>query len=473
MARGRLLVADELGAGKTITALCMIANPECRPAVVVTLTDLPPQWAERMREFTPDFTFRVLRTGASHGNADRKKVGGWGAQDLAGDIERGWAMPDVILMSYSKLVGWAEWLAEAGIKSITFDEIQELRTGMHVGGKPVQKYHSALRVVRSCEYAMGLSATPIYNYGAEVYNVLTVLEPDAFGSKEEFSREWTTTNGAGKVVIAQPDVLGHYLREQGYMIRRTVTEITGREISKPTSIVQRIDADLDVLNKMASDAESLARVIVSQGGHSNTEKWKAAGDFDYKLRHATGVAKARYVAAFARLILESEDKLLIFAWHHDVYAILKQHLHNYNPVFLYGQVSPPERQKAIKEFCDGDARVMVMSLRAGAGIDGLQKQCRVAVFAELDWSPRVHDQCLGRIHRPGQMRDVLAYYLITEHGSDPVICDALGVKNMMSHAILNPDAPLVEPLQTSGSNIKSLAESYLAKLGSPQSESAA
>ena len=46
----------------------------------------------------------------------------------------------------------------------------------------------------------------------------------------------------------------------------------------------------------------------------------------------------------------------------------------------------------LDDFIDGDARVLMMSLRSGAGLDGLQEVSHTAVFGELDWSPGVHRQ---------------------------------------------------------------------------------
>jgi hypothetical protein len=43
------------------------------------------------------------------------------------------------------------------------------------------------------------------------------------------------------------------------------------------------------------------------------------GDFDWKMRQATGIAKAPYVAEFVKLLLESEQKVVLFGWHRDVY----------------------------------------------------------------------------------------------------------------------------------------------------------
>lgn len=72
---------------------------------------------------------------------------------------------------------------------------------------------------------------------------------------------------------------------------------------------------------------------------------------------------------------------------------------------------------------------MIMSLRAGQGIDGLQKVCRTVVLGELDLSPAVHTQFCGRIFRDGQLDPVMAYFLLADYGADPVIADVLGIKH--------------------------------------------
>ncbi len=70
----------------------------------------------------------------------------------------------------------------------------------------------------------------------------------------------------------------------------------------------------------------------------------------------------------------------------------------------------------------------MMSLRSGAGVDGLQEVCRVGVFGELDWSPMTHKQCLGRLFRDGQTQEVIGYFLHCEDGSDPTVMEVLGIK---------------------------------------------
>lgn len=102
-----------------------------------------------------------------------------------------------------------------------------------------------------------------------------------------------------------------------------------------------------------------------------------------------------------------------------------------------------------------------MSLRSGAGLDGLQEVCHVCVFGELDWAPATHDQVIGRLHRDGQDDPVVAYFLVSEGGSDPLMAEVLGIKRGQSDPILDPDAPILRPVDQTGDRVRALAESVL------------
>ena len=51
-----------------------------------------------------------------------------------------------------------------------FDEIQELRHG------GTEKYSAASLLAEECERVIGLSGTPIYNKGSEIWNVVNILD---------------------------------------------------------------------------------------------------------------------------------------------------------------------------------------------------------------------------------------------------------------------------------------------------------
>ena len=106
-----------------------------------------------------------------------------------------------------------------------------------------------------------------------------------------------------------------------------------------------------------------------------------------------------------------------------------------------------------------------MSLRSGAGLDGLQNVCDTIVYGELDYSPKVHEQFNGRLARDrddGKFNNVTAYYCISDFGSDPSIVKILGLKETQSHGIMNPYSDLGE-VYSDESRIKMIAQHILDK----------
>ena len=434
---GGLLLADDVGIGKTCSAICMLTDPATRPALVVTLTHLPRQWEAEIHRFAPTLRTHILTSGRPYDLTKATKRTSAQLPLLAPEF------PDVIITNYHKLSGWADTLAPL-IKSVVFDECQELRhrkSGMNVSAK----YAAASHLSEASTFRLGLSATPIYNYGGEFYNVLQCLRPHALGTEAEFKTEWCTYEQ--KPRIRDPKAFGTYVREQGLMLRRTRLEV-GRELPSLTKIPHCVNADTLALEAIGDRTAELARLILTNNPTAKGEKWKAAEEMSYLVRQATGIAKAPYVADFVRLLVESGERVLLGGWHHEVYAVWEDRLRDLSPARFTGLESPNEKERAKQRFLKGETPVLMMSLRAGAGIDGLQGACSVVVFGELDWSPAVHEQFTGRIHRDGQAAPVLAYYLIAESGSDPVISDVLGVKRAQIDGVRDPYADLVERLDT-------------------------
>ena len=456
-----LLVADDLGLGKTAVAIAMLTDPRTRPALVVTLTHLPKQWEREIAKFVPDMRVHVVTKGSPYDIAwaARKKLRVSGGGDELEELDP--EFPDVVVMNYQKLSGWAETLSPV-IKSAVFDEAQELRRSGS------QKAAAARHLAGAAEFVLGLSATPIYNYGGEIYNVMEVICPEKLGTWVEFATEWCGTKWADRerAPIKEPKAFGTYVREQGLMIRRTRAEVR-RELPPLLKIPHHVESDPEALDAIEKDVSELAKLVLSAA--TRIERRDAAGELDWKLRQATGIAKAPYVADFVKMLLGGgAQKVLLYGWHRDVYEIWKSKLKDHKPVMYTGSESPTQKDKAFALFNDpiSGHDVLMMSLRAGAGLDGLQYgECTTIVFGELDWSPAVHDQNIGRVHRDGQADHVTAYFLIADSGSDPVVADTLGLKRAQIDGLQDPTGSLVERLEAGGGNVKKMAEEYLKQRG--------
>ncbi|WP_347990045.1 DEAD/DEAH box helicase [Methylomonas sp. AM2-LC] len=437
-----VLVADDLGLGKTVTGICLLAIANNLPALVVTMSHLVSQWENEINRFAPLLKTHALKTGKTYDLIvkTRKK----GCDDK---------LPDVIICNYHKLHGWSDVLSGL-VPLVIFDEAQELRR------HESNKYAAAKHIAGKANLVMGLSATPIYNQGHEFFNVIDCIRPRALGTRPEFLREWC---GDGES-IKDPRAFGEYLRREGLMIRRTRKEV-GRELPPIIKIPQYVDCDSSKLDSIKGAAVELAKIILANQQQSVGAAFHAAQEFNIMMRQATGIAKAPYVAEFVRMLLESGEKVILFGWHREVYNIWLERLYDFKPVMYTGTESAKQKDAAKNAFIYGESQLMIVSLRSGAGLDGLQSVCWTVVKGELDYSPAVHDQCIGRAARDGQENTVMAHYLISENGSDPIIADILGIKRGQIEGVINPNDDLIEHLEVDPGYIKRLASDYLTRAG--------
>lgn len=443
---GGILCGDDPGLGKTVTGITAISDPSARPALVVTLAALTTQWAEEIRRFLPGAEVHVLKKGTPY------------------DLTRGGKAPapDVVVTTYHKLAGW-EAIFTGWAKGVIFDEVAELR---HPG---TAKYRAAQSISSVARMRLGLSATPVYGYGAEIFHILEVLRPGALGTEAEFARGWCGGGyGGAALKVRDPKALGSALRDMGLVLRHTRSEV-GRELPALSRIIHSVDADLPALEEVQSRATELAQTLLRQGGIDPRKRLQAAEELSHLLRLATGVAKARYVADFVRVLVDSGERVLLFGHHHAVYDLWEEHLSDaarggdLRPAFYTGRESTQKKAAEVARFLSGDTPVLVMANRSGVGLNGLQRVCRTVVIGELDWAPAVHEQGIARAHRDGQEHPVQAWYPVSAAGSDPVLADVLGLKRAQAEPLRDPDAPLSEALAVDVNYATQLARAYLGR----------
>ena len=423
-----LLVADDVGKGKTYTAAGAMLLPGALPATVVCLPNLKRQWKRKIEEFTT-LTCHLV------------------------EGSKPYALPpvDVRIFSFMTLAGWADLFDAMGNGLVAFDEIHELR-----GGTETQKGEASMRLARASRYRLGLTATPIFNYGTEIWRVMAFLRPEVLGERDDFLREFAphgTLGDGGKV-------LGAFLRDQNALVRE-------RKSDPPVNTVVHTlqDYDADEIASVEDWAREQARIATSG---SFTERGDAVRQLDLRLRHVTGVSKAKAVARFVRVMVEGGTPVVLFGWHREVYDIWLDELSDLAPAMYTGSETPTAKARAAERFLNGETDILIMSLRSGAGVDGLQYRAGVVIFGELDWSPGQHHQCVGRLDREGQPlyetdEGVTAIYLVVEDGSDPPMMDVLGLKASQAHAVVDPDLG-VQSKNNDAAKLQKLVQRYLDKV---------
>ncbi len=417
-AQRRGLLGDDMGLGKTVQAFAFLDRVQQWPALIVCQPHVQRHWERKLEEF-----LEVRPAGPGGGlydippgtDAPPTWLSLMGAKAAADTPQA-----DIYIVHYLVLHAWVPLLAARGIRTLIFDEVQELR---HSG---TRKYDCARLIARSCANVVGLSGTPTYNYGDEIYTVLNAISKGCLGTRVDFEKAWCGAV-AGKTVVLDPDILGTYLRDARLLLRRTKAEVQS-DLPEKRAVIEPIDANREEFANLVRAAAALAREAAATADPFDRARMEQ--EAINQTRRATGIAKVPAIIAFLRGLMEAGEPTLVFAHHHAVEDAIREALEEFSPGAITGQENTTQKEEGRRRFIEGETNLLIIALRAATGIDGLQARARCVVFAELDWSPAIHRQAEDRAHRMGQQESVIVYYLITDLGTDP---DMMAVLNLKDH----------------------------------------
>jgi superfamily II DNA or RNA helicase len=175
--RGRALLADEVGLGKTIEAGIVMKELIERGLVASVLILVPApltwQWHEEMlTKFHEDFV--VLE-----------------------DVEQLEAAAPatrlIISLDRAKSNGWSERLLAREYDMLIVDEAHKLKNR----ATQVYRFVDAIRK----RYVLMLTATPVHNDLEELYNLVTILRPGHLGTRRAFRRDFVAHAGPRRRVV--------------------------------------------------------------------------------------------------------------------------------------------------------------------------------------------------------------------------------------------------------------------------------
>ena len=419
---GNALLADEMGLGKTVQTLAYLATEkQAFPALVVAPLVTLNNWQREIGKF--------LKRKSKNGRLVEDKtptsfiIRHGKRQDL-GNF-------DFYIINYELLHKRLPDLLNLNIKTVICDEVQNLRSNT------TQKYAAVkkLAAVESIKYRIGLSGTPIYNRGSEIWPIVDILRPGLLGNFKEFCEYFCYVNEKGKAIVLENkrQSLHQELRKH-VMLRRKKSDVL-KELKEKVRYKEVIDADIEYyhkeLNRIWQKLEDEQKEAKSMFDKSASYQRAIQGE-----RQAAGVAKLPYVINFVENIMEIEESVVVFCHHKYIHQLLHEKLGRYSPSSIIGGQLDKSRQDQIDAFQDGKTKLMIAGLRAGnIGIN--LNRARYVIFAELDWSPAIHRQAEDRLHRIGQKNTVFAYYLIGNGTLDDHVANVLVDKSYEIDAIMD------------------------------------
>lgn len=405
--RGRALLSDEVGLGKTIEAGLVLKEYVTRGLVrrflVLTVPSLIDQWAE---ELETKFSLRCVTTNEP---------------DFRVDPERFWTKENALIASVHtfKQENHLAFAVRQPWDMVIVDEAHYLRNR---SSKAWQAVNALPR-----QFILLLTATPVQNSLEDLYNLVTLLRPGHLPPPKEFRQRFI--NRDRPYEPREPEQLRLLLGQ--VMIRNTRANAGIRLPSRRAETVlyepesaernfwEEWDSELRIaLRAMPPGQASLWGRLLLQAAGSSPSAWLDALDkFPDQQLAAHWKTRAPLTQSWERKIAvlppmaQTTGGLVIFSQFLATQKALAEALtaKRIKTWVLNGQVPAADRQSIVDRFRDqGDALLLTRS-----GTEGRNLQfCHRLVNFDLPWNPMEIEQRIGRLHRIGQQQIVEIYNLV-------------------------------------------------------------
>lgn len=406
----RVLIADEMGLGKSCMAIGVINYKRYTKTVIVCPATLTYNWLKELKTWLVDFDDYKIQIISGKNYHPRNA--------------------NIYIVSYDMLISpKLSWMSDKNIKfdCIIADEAHYLKKGSTQRSKAFKRL--VKRVDPNSDKVILLSGTPSLNRPIELYNLLTILKYDIkyFDYINRYCDATEGEFGLNNKGASNLDELQYKLR-QTCMIRRLKADVLTELPPKTRQIVycdpskynKLIDKESKLISKSAMDMMEYDDIIgfLSHMDYSDITEMTA-------YRKATALAKIPDAISQIDDILVNTDKVVVFAHHREVIDKLYEHYTSISSVKLYGGMSDSEKQDAVDRFqTDPLCKIFLGGTRA-AGVGITLTAASVALIIEMDWTPGIMLQVEDRIHRIGQVGNVLIKYMVVDGSIDALLAKTL------------------------------------------------
>ncbi len=405
--RGRALLSDEVGLGKTIEAGLVLKELLTRGMVkrflVLTLPSLVDQWSEELND---KFGLATATTNQPGGRNDAPQF--W--RENSGIVASLHTVKQPAQLEIARQVHW---------DLLIVDEAHYLRN------RDSQAWQAVNLLPR--QFLLLLTATPVQNSLEELYNLVTLLMPGQLPTPREFRARFIDPKRPRQP--REPEELRRLLGQ--VMIRNTRANagIVLPPRHAETVLFAPDEAESAFWRRWETEFRAcLARLTASQSSLWGRLLLRAAGSSPAAWRSALAkfpdAAAARAwreqapLAASWRRKCESIVPLargaggvVLFTEFLETQAALAEFLRGAGvPTFVINGATPaPERQPITEQFREGGGALVLTH----SGTEGRNLQfCHCLANFDLPWNPMEIEQRIGRLHRLGQHHPVRIYNFV-------------------------------------------------------------
>ncbi len=428
--RGRAILADEVGLGKTIEAGLVLSELHQRRLAERTLILVPAglveQWHE---ELDRKFALPSLAYGSP-------------AWEAAADP---WSSPVIIAsLATARRSPLRDRIAGLAWDLLVVDEAHRLKNPQTASARLIKSLQA--------RHVLLLTATPVENRLDDLFQLVNLVRPGHLGSPAAFRARHGAAAGAEAVrdlpalQAALREVLVRHRRSEVALMLppRLAETLRVPPGDDEAELYARVSARVRAAGRDASPSQTLAlRSLQRLAGSSPLALAPslARAGWDDLAREAEAITVTQKLRAFLDLLRRrgigapepaspapaGGEKAVVFTAFRQTLAFLGQAaLEAGLPAAIYhGSLARAEKEEVIRRF-ERETPLLLTTEAAGEGRN--LQFCHVMINFDLPWNPMQIEQRLGRIHRIGQEREVLLTNLVTRGTVEERILHVLETK---------------------------------------------
>lgn len=442
--KGRALIADEQGLGKTVQALSFLyRNLDALPALIVCPSSLKINWRRETKKWLKCSVLIIK-------GKTPEPIGNYA----------------VTIINYDIVDAWKRELIERGFKTLVLDEAH------YIKNSKAQRTKAVKMVAKYSKNLVALTGTPIENRPVEIYNIVHLIKPTLFPNFWQFAQRYC---GAQRTRFGW-DFTGathtkelHEILKLHVMIRRKKADVlkelpakqictvplsidnrneynaaeknfieyVGAKYEKDVrSLAENISKDVEAFKKMGIDL--IDEDVIQQKKMEKMEKVSNAPMLTQIeiLKQLAVKGKMKQVIDWITDFLESGEKLVVFAIHKVVVQELMEKFGKI-AVKIDGSSTQSQRQNAVDLFQKNpDVKLFVGNIKA-AGVGITLTASSNAAMIQFPWSPAEIQQAADRVHRITQTKQVTIYNLVGVNTIEEEIIKLLDKKQEVIGQVLD------------------------------------
>jgi SNF2 family DNA or RNA helicase len=454
--RGRAILADEVGLGKTIEAGLIIKEYLIRglakKVLILVPASLVLQWT---RELNQKFHIPAVAY---------KKPYMWDYADIL-----------VVSMDTAKREPNRQKVLDTPFDILVIDEAHKLKNQKTINYQFVSQINK--------KYCLLLTATPLQNNLKELFNLITLLKPGQLGTQSRFAQEFMAGERLPKNETELQKRLSHVMIrnrrseesipfpdrrvESIYLdlspeereLYDAVTQFVRNQSPLKTGTRPSVFSLITLQREVCSSRDAVFVTLVNlfkklpEDSPLRADIFRLV-DVAKQVKHHTKGQKA------IELVKEIGDKVIIFTEYRATQEFLIRLLteQGIRSVPFRGGFNRGKKDW-MKDLFQNRAQVLVATEAGGEGIN--LQFCHHIINYDLPWNPMRLEQRIGRVHRLGQTHDVQIYNLTTKDTIEAHILHLLYEKINLFEMVIGELDEILERLHLSKTFEKRLTDILL------------